>query len=334
MKPAYFSTPAQKRLTDQRGMTLSELMVSIVLGLFVVLAATTLLLSSKSGYTSVDETTRLQDTGRYAIDIIGRSVRQSQYEQWDKLDAPLVLGPTFSANIAGLDGKTLDTVPVGLGSPVDPPEAAIKSDVLALRFFGSGAGVGGDGTMLNCAGFGVAAPSSAVTADAERGWSIFYVKENASGDPELRCKYLGASAWSSDAIISGVESFQVLYGVDTNGNGLPTRFMRATAVDGLDTAWRSANPAATDFEKKRNTFWKKIVALKVALLLRGTQPARPDATVARFDLFGGKYAAESSSVDAGTTVLEANLPVGLRDRLRRVFSATILIRNRSAGTSS
>src|SRR5438034_11325590 len=91
----------------QTGLTIVELMVSMTLGLLVVMAATALLLSTKSGYITQDEAARLQDTGRYALENIARAVRQAAYENWDKDDAPVVATSTLSANVAGLDAHGL-----------------------------------------------------------------------------------------------------------------------------------------------------------------------------------------------------------------------------------
>src|SRR5689334_16682729 len=83
----------------EAGLTLVELMVSITLGLLVAMAAAALLLSSKSGYTAQDDVTRLQETGRYAIESITRAIRQAAYENWDKDEAPVLSTAEISANI-------------------------------------------------------------------------------------------------------------------------------------------------------------------------------------------------------------------------------------------
>ena len=61
----------------QAGLTLVELMIAIVLGMLVVLAAIALLLSTKATYTHQDDATRLEDTGRYALEIVTRALRQA-----------------------------------------------------------------------------------------------------------------------------------------------------------------------------------------------------------------------------------------------------------------
>lgn len=323
----------------EAGLTLVELMVSITLGLLVVMVATALLLSSKSGYTTQDDATRLQETGRYALESITRAVRQTAYENWDREQAPIVLAAGMSANLAGLDARRLNEEPSGIESPVTP--SINGSDVLAVRFFGTGSG-DGDGTILNCAGFSVAAPGQDA-AEEGRGWSIFYVAES-NGEPELRCKYqgknqgknMGKSSWKSDAIVRGVESFQVLYGVDTDADSLPNRFLTATEINALDDALtlEGADAAAKKIDKNRKTNWKKVVVVKIALLVRGSQNIRTDALVAQHDLFGKDYGDANSSTDSGTRIKEDALPLAVRNRLRKVFTATIQLRNQSAGSQT
>ncbi len=308
-------------------------MVSITLGLLVVMVATALLLSSKSGYTTQDDATRLQETGRYALENITRAVRQAAYENWDREQAPIVLAAGMSANLAGLDARRLNEEPDGIESPVTP--SINGSDVLAVRFFGAGSGDNGDGTILNCAGFGVAVPGSQEAAENERGWSIFYVAES-NGEPELRCKYRGDKSWKSDAIVRGVESFQVLYGVDTDADSLPNRFLTATEINALDDALtlEGADAAAQKIDKNRKTNWKKVVVVKIALLVRGSQNIRTDALVAQHDLFGKDYGDAHSSTDSGTRIKEDALPLAVRNRLRKVLTATIQLRNQSAGSQT
>ena len=314
----------------QAGLTLVELMISMTLGLFVVAAALALLLSSKAAYSTQDDAVRLQDTGQHAIDIIARSVRAAGYADWDKSEAPLLTEATASANVAGLDAHSLKATSAGMDVPLS---AAINgSDVLALRFFGTGKGITGDGAMLNCAGFGVPAPTSTESADDERGWSIFYVATDASGEPELRCKYKGENNWSSDAIARGVESFQVLYGLDTDTDGLPNRFLPASAIDLLDDGLvlSGDDPATKQKEKSRKTHWKKVVAVKVGLLVRGFQNVRVDSAASQYDLLGKAYGDVHADTDSGTRIDEAQLPASVRRRLRKVFTLTIPLRNPSS----
>lgn len=311
------------------GLTLVELMVSLTLSMFVVLVAASILLSSKRGYLAVDDGTRLQEAGRFGIELISRNVRQTSFENLDKDDARISVSDAISANIAGLDNVTIGESQAFISGAT--PVSDANNDVLGLKFFGSGSGSSGDGTIVDCAGFGIPAPSSASAAESERGASVFYVAKSSSGVAELRCKYFAGGSWQSEAILTGVDSFQVLYGLDLTGNGIPTRYVRAGVINALDSQLvKTASTAAgTRLEDNRRTHWKKVVAIKIALLLSGNQKGRPDAQDARYDLFGERYGDEYGDADPGTRIVESKLPVNARDRMRKLFTATIQVRNRS-----
>ncbi len=320
-------------LAGQSGMTLVELMVSITLGMFVVMAAIALLMASKSAYTANDDAVQIQESARHALEIIARAIHQAGYEEWGSLDGAALSVADAPAAVDGLDAKSLRSTTDALDSPV--ARAVNGSDVLALQFHGSGNGARGDGSMLNCAGFGVPVRVAA-GSDAARGWSIFFVAEDATGEPELRCKYKGASSWSAVAIARGVESFQVLYGIDSDDDGLVNGFYRASEVDHMDASLvlAAAGPAAIAAEQNRRTHWKKIVAIKVALLTRGQHAVRADALDQVYDLFGVDYGNTQGASDSGTRIREAGLPLGSRNRLRKVHVATIQLRNQSARSGS
>ena len=74
---------ASIRPKAQSGLTLVELIVAMTLSLLVVLAATSLLLSTRSIYILHEERDRLQDTGRYALEVISGSIRQAAYGHFD-----------------------------------------------------------------------------------------------------------------------------------------------------------------------------------------------------------------------------------------------------------
>lgn len=319
-------------LSMQAGMTLVELMLSITLGLFVIAAAIALLVASKSAYTANDDAVQIQESARHALEIIARAIHQAGYEEWGSIDAAALSAGHEPAAVDGLDARSLPSTADALDSPT---RAVNGSDVLALQFHGSGNGARGDGSLLNCAGFGVPARVAAGNA-AVRGWSIFFVAEDATGEPELRCKYKGASSWSAVAIARGVESFQVLYGIDTDGDGLVNGFHRADEVDAMDAGlvMAGAGPAAIAAERNRRTYWKKIVAIKVALLMRGQHAVRADRLGQVYDLFGVDYGDTQGASDNGTRIRESGLPLRSRNRLRKLHVATIRLRNQSAGSGS
>jgi type IV pilus assembly protein PilW len=296
----------------QAGLTLVEMMVAIAIGLGVVLAAGHLLGLANGAYAAQLESAALDDAGRYALELVGRAVRQAAHADPARMDlsSPVDVLP---ARLAGLDARSLGKTTAGMANPL--AAAANGSDVLAVRFPGAGAAPDGDGSVVNCAGFAV--------ADGEEGGSIFYVAKNGEGEDELRCKYRGAGSWSADAVVAGVDSFQVLYGLDTDTprDGVANRYVNADAIVALDAALGGL-PAQ---ERNRRTYWKRVVSVRIGLLLHGARTTRHDRAGGIFQLFGAAHAADAAGDDAGTVVREGALPEALRRRERRLFSMTVAV---------
>lgn len=299
----------------QCGVTLVELMVSMAIGLFVVAVATVVLVAAKSGYVAQADSAQILDTGRHAIDIVSRTVRQASYLNWDGVNLG-ALEEDDGPAVYGMDAMSLKSRSEGVSSPVT--RSINGSDVLAVRFGGAGEGSNGDGSVLNCAGFGVGTGES--TERNERGWSIFYVAEDVSGEPELYCKYPGEEGWAAQAIARGVESFQVLYGVDMDGDGYPNSLVNATAIEAM--AGKGA---------EKHAAWKKVVEVKVALLVRGTNAIPAEWPHRNYDLFGEAYSSAYAGRDRGVRIQVSDLPKAVRNRARKVFVATVWLRNRPVG---
>jgi type IV pilus assembly protein PilW len=279
-------------------------MVALAIGLGIVLMAGRLLVHANGAYAAQAESAGVEDGGRFAVDLIGRAVRLAGAIDPDSVGDPAADGAP--ARLAGLDARSLSHATAGIDDPL--PAAVNGSDVLAVRF-------PGDSGAVDCAGFPVAA--------GEEGWSIFYVARNGEGEAELRCKYRGAAHWSADAVVSGVDGFQVLYGVDTDDppDGAANRYMNATAVDALDAGFVGLSPA--DFN--RRTHWKRIVGVRVGLLLHGNRATRSEPGGARYDLLGAGYAAVAGTEDPGSSLDEAGMTPDLRRRERRLFTFTVAL---------
>lgn len=294
-------------------MSIAELLVALSLGLGVLLAGSTLLGGANTSYVAHADAAGIDDGGRYALELIGRAVRQAAFADLERLGAAAT-DPGAPPALSGLDNRSIVKTSFGIDNPV----AAINgSDVLAVRYAGAGAGPDGDGSVLNCAGFPV--------HEAEDGWSIFYVARNGEGVNELRCKYRGASNWSADAVVTNVDGFQVLYGIDsdTPRDGVANRYVNAGAIAALDAALvlGAATPEALAQERNARTWWKRVVSVQVALLLHGERPATDPAPAEDWLLFGQDYADSQAVTDPGVRLAETALAGRERPRPRRLFTA-------------
>jgi len=312
----------------QGGFGLVEAMAAVVIGLLLALAGSALLLGANASYLNTGANTRIDDGGRFALALIGAAVRQAGHDPQAGLaavaaSAPATAPATVPAlpGIAGLDAASLKATSPGMQGAL---AASVNgSDVLSTHFRGNS-----DGATINCAGF---------DEIGEHGWSIFYVAEGGDGEAELRCKYKGEKNWASDAVVRGVDSFQVLYGLDTDtpADGVADQYVTANVVNALDTEDEAAKPGWPGLGKAEATaataaagaadatggggesHWRRVVAVRVALLLHGEFGSRPPGDpLRRYELLDGEF------------IDEATLPPPLQRRARRVFIATFAVRNR------
>ncbi|GAB3467356.1 hypothetical protein GCM10027321_34690 [Massilia terrae] len=281
------------------GMTLVELMIAMTLGLLILAGVARLFATANTGFFAQSDTAQADEAGRFALDVIGSALRQSAWVDWSAGSARDESPP----RLAGLDANSISKAGEGISNPL--AFSVNGSDVLSVRFAGAGKPPNGDGSMLSCGGSGV--------AGAGEGWSIFYVARGSDGTGELRCKYKASGGWSTEALIGGVDAFQVLYGVDTDEprDGVPNRYVNATAIGALDDA--------LDLEERnRRSYWKRVVSVQLALLLRGAKTGAGGGTLT-YELFGPGYAAAGGSDPGASLQLE-----GHRDR--RLFAATLALR--------
>lgn len=85
-------------MSVQWGLTLVELMIALGLGLLLVAGVGAVYLGSSQTYRVAQEGARIQESGRYALDVIGRSLRQAGY-------APVNFSGTLMA-ISGTNGTS------------------------------------------------------------------------------------------------------------------------------------------------------------------------------------------------------------------------------------
>lgn len=192
-----------------RGLTLIELMVAIALGLILVAVVIQIYIGSRATYNKQEDLSRLQENGRVALEIIGRSARIAGFKSnpTNALTGPLL--PTSPLEIEGTAGL------------------ANVSDSLNIRFQGSGNGAGvADGSVVNCLGTAIDATQIALETTFNR----FYIANNPAGRPSLFCDITNNSIDDGVEVISAIEHLRFLYGVDTSGDFIADFYVPAGAV--------------------------------------------------------------------------------------------------------
>lgn len=163
------------------------------------------------------------------------------------------------------------------------------------------AATGGTGTPGNDTGTTVPAYNfQQATSDVSRFLThTFYIGINGRYEPAL-FRYNGVT---SEELVSGVESMQILYGVETT----------TTNPDGVANQYVPANSGVVNFASTN----QPVVSVRIALLMRSEKniPNRPVDT--------------QSYTLLDSTITHATGANGSQDqRLRKIFTTTIKIRNK------
>jgi len=300
----------RKPYASINGTVLAEYLIASTLGIAAVMAAIAVMQHANASYAWVQENAVMEEQANYALDTIARAVKQAGYRDY----VIPVAGYDAIADgdfIHGADDRTMKSTSVALEEL--ELNAINSSDVLAIHF--SGSANKHDLGMINCAGFAV---RRATSASDDFGWSVFYVAKNTLGESELRCKYRGTQQWQSQALIAGVESFQVLYGVDTDDDGFCNITLNATAIDEHDKNNEGLNQVHT-------AWWSRVVSVHVSLLLRAANKYSQTSKLEFIDLFGKNYADHFAQRDRGTHLSLNNFPSESQSKLRRVVRSVIYL---------
>lgn len=315
-----------------------ELLVALVLGSLIALAAVTSLMVARRGFATVDAASQLRDNTRFAAELIQRIAYQGGFLDVPyavnaiKNDAGSAIPPpyVFGFNNAvmkittppvpsdALDGNRTATT---AGCTLSTDTACVNgADILVLRYQTPAAVAGGDKgdkSTINCAG--IPRPDASVDRD-DLAVSVFHVALIA-GIPTLACSYQNAAGtWESapQPIIDGVESFQVLYGVDGVTPNNPTQGAADTVAERYlraDEIKVAGNAAATEAN------WRRVRSLRIGMVLRGPVGSAQERSIAPFYPLGqGMW----SPADAGTKFVPNN-----DGRLRQSVTFSVYLRNRA-----
>jgi type IV pilus assembly protein PilW len=166
----------------QAGLTLVEIMVSLVLGLLVLLAVASIYIGSRQTYRVQEENARIQESGKYALEVIGRSLKQAG------ADTEMTFNPV---------SFTLECIPP-VCTAVDNNGVVAATDTIRTQFYAGREELnGGLWRSRDCLG-GLVTVNGLVT-------NIFSLV-----GADLSCN-TGAGA---QPLVSNVVDLQVVYGID------------------------------------------------------------------------------------------------------------------------
>ncbi len=218
----------------QRGISIIEVMVTLAIAMVILLAVTRAYLSGFYTQQTQVDVTRLNESMRFAFDLVSKELRKAGYRNSWQLGS--VSSNTFCSTPAA---GTAISLLQGLNDPatINPAAASMagttwsisnRSDVLRVSYYGDVAlATGGSAPVLDCQGYPAVAGS--MSADT------LFVANDASNnnEPTLFCHTTNASNVGTTnpgttnpmPLVAGVESMQLLYGEDTDGDGIINRYV-------------------------------------------------------------------------------------------------------------
>jgi len=311
-----------KSLAGHCGVTLVELMVAITVSLILLGGVVQIYSGSKTAYRMTENLSRLQENGRFAMEFLSRDIRMAGF--WGCLGdltnvtnnlAATGGGYNFAASIAGTNGagSAADSITIGAatgaGATVVLPFMPNAAAALHLNT-GNGLAVddivlvsdctGGDifqitgpqdpdstGTLNHNPGAGTPGNSTGGLSKTYRGDARLYSARSVAYTIATGLNGQNALFRNGNEAVENVENMQILYGEDTDADGVANRYVPA-GTPNMDN----------------------VVSVRVALLLQSTDSVLPQSATQNHTLLD-------------VTVSPTD------QRLRRVFSTTITLRNRA-----
>lgn len=215
----------------QRGFTLIELMIAVVIALFLIGGLLTLVQAMKTTSLNQNGLSQLQDSERMAMTLMTDVIQSTGY-----FPSPLINTPATSFPIVApftISGQAL----VGTGHYTD----AAPGNTITVRYLTNGTGSATPDNVINCLG-----NTSTVAATFVNAFSVNLATQT------LQCTLtVNGVASLAVPLISGVQSLNIYYGVQTN-TGVGTN-----SVDSyLDAATVTAG-----------NYWSNVKTVKIKLTL-------------------------------------------------------------------
>lgn len=327
----------------QKGLSLVELMIAIALGLILMTGVIQIFISSKDTFSTQQATSRVQETGRLAVEFINRDLRMAGFTGFrgrmsainnkltpityanNYVNGISLLESAAAADIAPLDGTNVLVIRGALaseGSPLILP-AEVGVLTVALRSTEIGACDGG-ATRYN----GLCPADDLMIADYQK-TIVFKPTSIAPSGTILKIEYAGG--WGGDylnyeeyfTVGAQISSAQTaVYFVRQGVSGRPSLFQRINNGPAIELLEGVSNIAAT-----YNRFSNASVYSNASGVLDGLWNNQSDPIISlQIELLVESI--EDNILDEKQTYRFNHLPVLAQDfRLRQVFATTVALRN-------
>lgn len=230
----------QPRIKSQRGIGLIEVMISLAIGLVLLGALAYFFIANQQINRTHDDVSRMQESGRNAMEILGKAIRQAGY----RLDVDQPLYVDTVKNIYSIIGTNNS----GTGAAALPDTITIRHDPkwapsTTNPIYGSEVDCLGNTVVSNNDTFDSYGNRNINSAVVEYGFRIKYD----ANIPYLYCSNTANNpATGGTAIVDNIENMQIQYGI-IDGTGAITKYI----------------------DEPTNAEFAQVAAVRVSLLVRG-----------------------------------------------------------------
>jgi len=248
----------------QIGLSLIEIMISLLIGAFLLGGVLQIFIGSKQTYRMQENLSRLQENGRFALNFLAKDIRMAGYWGCFNPNSP-------NTDVAGTDINAVsgDNIDDGTDTIILKGAFALTPIVTMcgtpVNLANSGC-INASGTGVNC----YTDPSSTISYKINAG----VLQQNTHGQ--------------NNDLIEGIENMQILYGVDTDSDKTPNYYVPANNVADMT----------------------KVFSIRISLL---TVSLDDNLTIQP----------QPYTYNGITTT-----PTDHKNKIRRVFTSTIALRNR------
>lgn len=237
-------------VSHQRGISLIELMISMVIGLVVVGAVLVSIMGSSKSGKFESAYAQMNEDAQIGLSILSRDIQMAGYSEPTALvNTGTVPAPVYVLNfgnlataIFGCDTDFSNPVAVNVACGVGT-NAAIEMSYQA----DTQSTVATGGAPSDCLGAAIAAGPPYIVRNR------YYISSGNSGRPELYCAGVGGSG---QPLIENIDSMSLLYGMQVAAAPRQVvRYVSATSVAGVGAAE-----------------WNNVVSVRVCLIVRSSQP--------------------------------------------------------------
>lgn len=339
--------------TKQSGLSLVEIMIALLVGLFLIAGLGTIFLASKQTYRLNESGSRLQENGRFVIDKIETHLRSAGYagcygdlsvgvqnvlndqgnlgwsltnpvHGFDNVAANATLGSLATSSIAGTDVLVVKGMSGGVALATNPDTATFTIAATNNRFK--------PGEILLVADCDQASLFQASAVNTV-GVTTTILHTNGGMIPGNNIAAVN-NLFGAGAEIGRLQA--TVYFIQNGANGRPALFERSLEVSGGNTAMLVANELVqnvenmqilygidTDNDKDTDSYqnaaaitnWRNVISVQIALLLSSDEDNVLSA--------GETYTFNNTTFTYDKTV------TGINRRFRHVFTGFIALRNRA-----